>query len=310
MPLDRVGKEYAAMLYQNAQESILADRAQELQNVATDFGRRNMVQSGMYLSARAKVIGKHAGSMAEARARTLLQAYEMAGQALDQTTLQEIYGEVDQLCEAQKRHFRQAARKMVSHHFSAPPRSKPEGLVDTLAQEMEIELDRVAAKVKRDLAIKHHEILLDGGRAALKGNAAAIGTQWDVFISHASEDKLDFVHPLARALEKTGLKVWFDATALTVGDSLRRKIDEGLAHSRYGVVVLSPNFFAKPWPQEELDGLVSKEVSGTKVILPVWHNIDLEGVRARSPMLAGRLAARSSDGMEKVVSDLRKAMRV
>lgn len=72
--------------------------------------------------------------------------------------------------------------------------------------------------------------------------------------------------------------------------------------------MLSPNFFAKTWPQHELDGLVSKEVSGIKVILPVWHNIDFEGVRAHSPMLAGRLAAKSSDGIEKVVSDLRAAM--
>jgi hypothetical protein len=55
-------------------------------------------------------------------------------------------------------------------------------------------------------------------------------------------------------------------TALIVGESLRGKIDEGLSHSRYGIVVLSPNFFVKTWPQQELDGLVSKEVSGIKVI--------------------------------------------
>jgi hypothetical protein len=135
-----------------------------------------------------------------------------------------------------------------------------------------------------------------------------MGKQWDVFISHASEDKENFVRPLASALENTGLRVWFDATALTVGDSLRGKIDEGLSRSRYGIVVLSPDFFAKPWPQQELDGLVSKEVSGIKVILPVWHNIDFEGVRTHSPLLAGRLAAMSSDGLERVICELRRAM--
>jgi hypothetical protein len=76
-----------------------------------------------------------------------------------------------------------------------------------------------------------------------------MGKQWDMFISHASEDKESFVRPLASALKNTGLLVWFDETALTVGDSLRGKIDEGLAQSRYGIVVLSPNFFAKRWPQ-------------------------------------------------------------
>lgn len=304
MPLDRVGIEYAAMLYQKRMEAILADQAQELQKVVTDFGSRNMIHSGMYLSARAKVIGKHFGLMAEAKAQTLLQAYERAGQSLDQTTLQEISAEVNRFCEGQKTHLRAAASNMVSQYLQGAPQN----LADALAGEMERGLTSVAANATRDLAIKHHEILLDQATAARKGYAAAMGKQWDVFISHASEDKDSLVRPLASALEKTGLQVWFDATALLVGDSLRGKIDEGLSHSRYGIVILSPNFFRKPWPQQELDGLVSKEVSGIKVILPVWHNIDFEGVRARSPMLAGRLAAKSSDGMERVVTELRAAM--
>jgi hypothetical protein len=39
--------------------------------------------------------------------------------------------------------------------------------------------------------------------------------------------------------------VWFDEFTLKVGDSLRRTIDHGLGYSRFGVVVLSPAFFAK-----------------------------------------------------------------
>jgi hypothetical protein len=78
--------------------------------------------------------------------------------------------------------------------------------------------------------------------------------RWDAFISHASEDKQEFVRPLADALQALGSSIWYDDFALTVGDSLRRSIDHGLANSRWGVVVLSPNFFAKHWPQIELDG--------------------------------------------------------
>src|SRR5713101_3291703 len=128
MPLDRVGKEYAAMLYQKRLEAILANQAQELQKVVADFGRRNMMQSGMFLSARAKVIGKHVGLMAEAMAQTLLQAYERAGQPLDQTTLQEITAEVNQFCEAQKTNLRGAANNMVSQSFPGPPQGAPQGL--------------------------------------------------------------------------------------------------------------------------------------------------------------------------------------
>ncbi|TEU12597.1 MAG: toll/interleukin-1 receptor domain-containing protein, partial [Anaerolineales bacterium] len=96
---------------------------------------------------------------------------------------------------------------------------------------------------------------------------------WDVFISHTWEDKEDIARPLAEALRQKGLRVWYDEFTLTLGDSLRRSIDHGLAQSRYGVVILSPNFFTKEWSQKELDGLAAREVSGEKVILPVWHNV-------------------------------------
>ena len=59
---------------------------------------------------------------------------------------------------------------------------------------------------------------------------------YDVFISHASEDKEEVVRPLANALRKAGLKVWYDEFELHIGDSLRRKIDQGLAKSRFGIV--------------------------------------------------------------------------
>jgi hypothetical protein len=65
--------------------------------------------------------------------------------------------------------------------------------------------------------------------------AAGLGKQWDVFICHASEDKQDFVSGLADGLEESGLFVWYDGFALRVGYSLRRRIDDGLANSRYGV---------------------------------------------------------------------------
>jgi hypothetical protein len=113
---------------------------------------------------------------------------------------------------------------------------------------------------------------------------------WDVFVSHASEDKEDLVRPLARALEAGGLSVWYDETELRIGDSLRRKIDSGLARSRFGVVVLSHAFFKKNWPQYELDGLVTREMTGEQVILPLWHNISKTELIAVSPSLADKVA--------------------
>lgn len=113
---------------------------------------------------------------------------------------------------------------------------------------------------------------------------------YDVFISHAGEDKDDVVRPLAHALVDGGLEVWFDEFELKIGDSLRRKIDEGLASSRFGVVVLSRSFFAKGWPNYELDGLVTRAVTGEQIILPIWHDITKQELVGYSPSLADKVA--------------------
>jgi len=128
--------------------------------------------------------------------------------------------------------------------------------------------------------------------------------EYDVFVCHASEDKA-FVEPLAQALRDKGLKVWYDRFELKLGDSLRQKIDHGLANSRYGVVVLSGAFFKKNWPQSELDALATRQnAEGRKVILPIWHEIEANDVQKESPLLATLLAARSDDGLESVVGQI------
>ena len=132
--------------------------------------------------------------------------------------------------------------------------------------------------------------------------------KWDAFISHASEDKDDFVRPLADGLTECDLSVWFDEFELKVGDRLRESIDHGLSQSRFGIVVLSPHFFEKQWPRNELDGLVARETGGAKVILPVWHNIDAAAVQTFSPVLAGRVATSSSKGLNLVIKDLMQAI--
>jgi len=158
----------------------------------------------------------------------------------------------------------------------------------------------------RKLEIARDEVIL-GRLRDRKMYAAGMGKHWDVFLSHASEDK-EFARPLAEALHNSGLSVWYDDFMLKVGDSLRRRIDEGLAKSRYGIVILSHAFFAKGWPQAELDGLTSKQIAGTTLILPIWHSIGAQEVLGYSPMLAGVMATKSSDGIDAVVRKLREAM--
>ena len=114
--------------------------------------------------------------------------------------------------------------------------------------------------------------------------------EYDVFISHASEDKESIVRPLANALKNERLKVWYDEFELKIGDSLRRKIDQGLASSRIGLVVLSKSFISKGWTNYELDGIVTRTVSGEQILLPIWHNITKQEVMDFSPSLADKVA--------------------
>lgn len=138
----------------------------------------------------------------------------------------------------------------------------------------------------------------------------AASREWDVFISHATEDKDEVVRPLAETLRAAGLSVWYDEFELRIGDSLRRKIDTGLAKSRFGVVVLSPAFFAKNWPQYELDGLVTREMDeGGQVILPLWHNITKAELIEYSPSLADKVARTTATStIEEIAEEIRKVV--
>ena len=118
---------------------------------------------------------------------------------------------------------------------------------------------------------------------------------YDVFICHATEDKDDIVRPLTNALIAEDLRVWYDEFELRIGDSLRRKIDNGLSRSRFGVVIISHSFFAKNWTQYELDGLVTREMTGEQVILPIWHQISKSEVIEKSPSLADKVARNTSE---------------
>jgi hypothetical protein len=131
-----------------------------------------------------------------------------------------------------------------------------------------------------------------------------------VFISHASEDKDTFVRPLATLLDQLGVRVWYDEFTLEVGDSLARSIDRGLTDSRFGVVVISPGFMSKPWPEVELRGLTAKELGRDKVILPVWHITTRDDVLAFSPTLADRLALDTTrDSLNEIALKITRVVR-
>ena len=118
--------------------------------------------------------------------------------------------------------------------------------------------------------------------------------EYDVFISHATEDKKTFVEDLVNALREKAVKVWYDSLNIKWGDSLRTQIDNGLKKSAFGIVVLSENYIEKVWTRYELEGLFNIEMTQGKTILPIWHNITKQQVMNFSPTLAGRMALSSA----------------
>lgn len=110
--------------------------------------------------------------------------------------------------------------------------------------------------------------------------------KYDLFISHASEDKDAIVRPLATILERLSVRVWYDEFSLQLGDSLTASIDKGLQESRYGLVVLSKAFLSKKWPEYEYRSLMTREIDGERVILPLWYDVTKDDIKNFSLYLA------------------------
>lgn len=129
-------------------------------------------------------------------------------------------------------------------------------------------------------------------KVELRNKTVSSEREYDVFISHASEDKDSFVNELVDELINKGVSVWYDDKDTVWGSSLREEIDRGLRLSKYGIVVLSPSYIAdgKYWTKQELNGLFQMESIESGRILPIWHQLTKKEVTNYSPMIADRKA--------------------
>lgn len=139
-------------------------------------------------------------------------------------------------------------------------------------------------------------------------NNTFLDKQYDVFISHASEDKEDFVEPLARALQEAGISTWYDSDQIGWGQSIRQSIDKGLINSRFCLVILSPSFLKKYWTNYELNGIFQKDaVSKGSLILPIWHNVTRDEIQEKNLTLTDMLAMNTAiDSTEDIVGALKE----
>lgn len=127
--------------------------------------------------------------------------------------------------------------------------------------------------------------------------------KYDIFISHASEDKENFVEPLYKELTLRGISVFYDKESIKWGDSIRQRIDKGLTNCKFAIVVLSKAFCSKKWTSDELSALFSMETTERKIILPIWYDITKQEVLDYSPLVAGKSALKTSDFTIEEIAD-------
>jgi RES domain-containing protein len=112
---------------------------------------------------------------------------------------------------------------------------------------------RKEVAAEKEKAIREQETLL--------AETKPVNFSFDIFISHASEDKKAIVNPIVEQMKIYGLKYWYDIEQIKWGDSITRKINHGLKNSRFILAVLTINYLNKPWAMQELESVLNKEIS-------------------------------------------------
>ncbi len=92
---------------------------------------------------------------------------------------------------------------------------------------------------------------------------------YDVFISHASEDKANIARPIYEACERMGVKAFLDEAHIGFGQNFTDRINVALGAAPTVLVVVSSNSVSKDWPLAEINAALALEVSGAKQVIPL-----------------------------------------
>lgn len=110
--------------------------------------------------------------------------------------------------------------------------------------------------------------------------------KYDVFISHASSDKSEYVDLLNMAIRRLGINVFYDTDVLSWGDNWKKVILDGTADSEFAIIVISKNFFGREWTERELEEFLKQQnESGQKKVLPLLYEITLDDLKEHYPDL-------------------------
>ena len=131
----------------------------------------------------------------------------------------------------------------------------------------------------------------------------------DVFISHAYEDKQDFVKPLVKSLDNYSVSYWIDEVEIGWGDSIVGRINEGLSNSKFVLVLLTETFLLKNWTVAEVEAALSSEISTKQIIVLPIMVAESENIFNLFPLLRRKLYLNWSEGTDNISIKLSKLLK-
>lgn len=200
-----------------------------------------------------------------------------------------------------------AERELVDKYATNPPDIKPEALDGKYFKNVvygKIAFVKMVRGSDDDLYLKLclKAAALDNDPPKFIQRTELVHEKFDVFISHASEDKETVVRPIYEALQKAGINSFLDEVNMEWGDSLTEKINHALGQSKFVLAVLSKDSVGKKWPMKELNSALARELAEKQKILPlIVGSPDL----APLSLLEDKIYLEWDDNAEKIAEKLK-----
>lgn len=221
--------------------------------------------------------------------------------------MEENWGDRRQEYESIKKEALDAQEK--TQHFNCV-----EQMVYSLDEQIKI-LDSVnillAILKTKNIYLLEERIINKTSSSITKNDNLSDEQEFDVFISHASEDKESFVKEFCEHLASENIKYWYDSNEIGWGESVIRKINQGLANSKFAIIVLSKSFIAKKWTNSELEAVLNIETNtGNVRVLPLMLGSaeDIDIIIKKYPLLTTKRYLKVSDGLNIIVDNLKKVL--
>lgn len=130
----------------------------------------------------------------------------------------------------------------------------------------------------------------------------------DIFICHASEDKIKHVEPLCQLLKRNDISFWLDENELTIGDELESEILRAISNSKFMLVIFSTSFMKKNWANKELEYIRKREKEENDTfLLPIIEDVSQQQILARYSFLRGRRFLKLSE-KAKLIDQVKKLL--